>query len=322
MTSELRRVIEIGGSYYVSIPKGWAERLRISKGSLLEILPTEDGHLLIRPHTRSMPSMPKKVRIKATDGLKRRIVMAYLAGFDEIEVYHPKGLSLDHRKIIESTAELLIGLEIVREDLSSVTLECLWLKPGDPWVFIRRMDLIAQSMYKDAISSLAANDIERARAVIERDTKVDKLYFLVVRMIRSMLSNPCLSMERKITPVKLLDYRLLARDVEEIADRAEEIARAVLNIISKVGSSSLNGRFLSTLAIQMSKLETRILNAYEERSFDKVLDLARELESIRSRLEEYTSRLTGARPSLLEISVLNNIARILDLQADMIDLIA
>ena len=52
MTSELRRVIEIGGSYYVSIPKGWAERLRISKGSLLEILPTEDGHLLIRPHTR------------------------------------------------------------------------------------------------------------------------------------------------------------------------------------------------------------------------------------------------------------------------------
>ncbi len=85
-------------------------------------------------------------------------------------------------------------------------------------------------MHKDSLVAFFDNDIKLAQNVIDRDDEVDRFYFLAVRTLRAVIQNPSLSARINVTPVECLDYRVLVKSLESLADRAVEIAEKVISL--------------------------------------------------------------------------------------------
>jgi len=315
----IRRLVEISGSYYVALPKSWVRMLNMEKGSTIELTLTESG-IIVRPPRMEEKAPPRQIRLRVAHGIGRQIIAAYLMGYDLIEVFDPNGIAQEYRREIEKVTDLLIGLEVVREDSKSLLLECLWLRKGGVWNYIRRMDFIARSMYKDAISGLLDHDINLLQNVIERDIKVDKLYFLVVRMIRSMLLDLGSLLHKGINLLRLLDYRLIAKNVEEIADYSEDMARRSIAILSQRLRLPTAIERLYEITCEIEKLEDRVMHAYETAEVSAVPDFISIIHSLKDDISSLERKLSHRSNELRSIT--EYLFRIIDLIADVSDLLA
>jgi len=216
----IRNIVKIGGSYYVALPKKWVKEYNIDKTRMLNLEFREDGVLEITPLETKYHEQKVK-RIIVSPLLKRNIVAAYLRGFEVIEI-DIKGHDVERVvSMIEDLQKILIGMEIVEETKRKVVLQCFTTSDYNLESLLYRMDSISRSMYTDAVKAFEDGNVNLAESVRRRDDNLDRIYFLTVRTIRSKMVNPLISGEERLV---LLDYRLLARDLEEIGDLGEEIA--------------------------------------------------------------------------------------------------
>ena len=125
----------------------------------------------------------------------------------------------------------LIGLEIVEESYSQIVLQCL-LEPSGfpPEKILRRNYAIVAGMNRDVVSSFVDGDLQRAKSVIARDDESNRLYFLLVRILRTIIQNPRLSEKLGITAIDCLDYRLAASLIEAIGDASVKIAAKTMEL--------------------------------------------------------------------------------------------
>jgi phosphate uptake regulator len=79
-------------------------------------------------------------------------------------------------------------------------------------------------MHRDAANALIDGDLPLAKNVMARDDEGNRLYFLLVRILRTIVQNPGLSEKLGVTPIECLDYRLVASLVEGIGDECVRIA--------------------------------------------------------------------------------------------------
>ncbi len=222
---ELRKVQKTrGGTFFVTLPKEWAIRNGINRGSIVASLVTPDGKLVIDPKYNIKPT-PRTIVIKPGPFLSREIISKYLLGYDIIRIETKGRITLDQRDIVKQASARLIGLEIIEEDYSKIVMQCL-LEPSalPPEKILRREHLIASGMCRDAVTALLDGDVNLARNVVARDNEVDRLYFLLVRILRTIIQNPSLGEKLNVNPIDCLDYRLTASLVESAADQSSEIA--------------------------------------------------------------------------------------------------
>jgi phosphate uptake regulator len=212
------------GTFFVCLPREWADRHGLQKGSVVAVIETSDGKLLIDPQYNVEPA-PRVVSIKPSPYLSREILGKYLLGFDIIRVEAKERINLEVRDTVKKVANRLIGLEIVEEDYSSIVLQCL-LEPASfpPDKILRRNYAIVASMHRDVTNSFVDGDGHLAQNVIARDEESNRLYFLLVRILRTIIQNPSLSEKLGVSPIDCLDYRLAASLVEAIGDECVRIA--------------------------------------------------------------------------------------------------
>lgn len=223
--SELRKVQRTpGGTFFVCLPKSWATRYGLEKGSVLALNETGDGKLLIDPKHGTEPS-PRIVTLKPGPFLGREILGNYLLGFDIIRVEGKERISFEARDTVKNAVSRLIGLEIVEEDYSGIVLQCL-LEPSGfpPEKILRRGYAIAAGMHRDVANAFVDGDVQLARSVMARDDEGNRLYFLLVRILRTIIQNPSLSEKLGVSPIECLDYRLVASLVEGIGDDCVRVA--------------------------------------------------------------------------------------------------
>ena len=223
--SELRKVQRTpGGTFFVCLPKSWATRYGLEKGSVLALNETGDGKLLIDPKHGTEPS-PRIVTLKPGPFLGREIIGNYLLGFDIIRVEGKERISFEARDTVKNAVSRLIGLEIVEEDYSGIVLQCL-LEPSGfpPEKILRRGYAIAAGMHRDVANAFVDGDVQLARSVMARDDEGNRLYFLLVRILRTIIQNPSLSEKLGVSPIECLDYRLVASLVEGIGDDCVRVA--------------------------------------------------------------------------------------------------
>lgn len=223
--SELRKVQRTpGGTFFVCLPKSWATRYGLEKGSVLALNETGDGKLLIDPKHGTEPS-PRIVTLKPGPFLGREILGNYLLGFDIIRVEGKERISFEARDTVKNAVSRLIGLEIVEEDYSGIVLQCL-LEPSGfpPEKILRRGYAIAAGMHRDVANAFVDGDVQLARSVMARDDEGNRLYFLLVRILRTIIQNPSLSEKLGVSPIECLDYRLIASLVEGIGDDCVRVA--------------------------------------------------------------------------------------------------
>ncbi|MEM2675008.1 MAG: PhoU domain-containing protein [Candidatus Bathyarchaeia archaeon] len=310
------------GTFFVCLPKDWAERYGLKRGSVVAVSETSDGKLLIDPEYGAAPS-PRTIVLRPGPYLSREIIGKYLLGFDIIRVEAKENISFETREAVKKTASRLVGLEIVEEDYSKIVLQCL-LEPSSfpPEKILRRGYSIAAGMHRDVVNALVNGDIHMARSVIARDEEVNRLYFLLVRILRTIIQNPSLSEKLGVQPIECLDYRLAASLVETIGD---ECARAGFKVVELKGIK-LTEAFKKLVV----EFHTLLFEAHEnalKAFFEGDIVLAEEVRGMRDRLEKALAAVEkSAKEQSLEamphiLAAVSTLYQIYEHSVDIADLV-
>jgi phosphate uptake regulator len=153
---------------------------------------------------------------------------AYLLGFDVIKIVGKKVITREDRAALKAIMARMVGLEIMDEDSKRVTVQFLLESSAIvPEKIARRMSSILDGMLKDIAEGLMKKDSKLLALVAERDDEVDRLYFLLVRAIRAAIMRPEIAEGYGLSPVDVLDYRVLASFLESVGDAVSELSETL-----------------------------------------------------------------------------------------------
>jgi phosphate uptake regulator len=296
--SELRKLQRTpGGTFFVCLPKSWAEQNGLEKGSIMSLSETGDGKLLVDAKYGAEPS-PRTVILKPGPYLGREIVGKYLLGFDIMRVVGKEHIGFAVRDTVKNTVSRLIGLEIVEEDYSGIVLQCL-LEPSGfpPEKILRRGYSIAAGMHRDVVNAFVNSDAPLAKSVMARDDEGNRLYFLLVRILRTIIQNPSLSDKLGVSPIECLDYRLAASLVEAIGDECVRVSQKTVELEGTRLDKEL-GKLFSTFHMTCFEAHENALMAF----LTGDVDLAEKVREIRDRIDKESSNIEKvARAQSLDV---------------------
>jgi len=316
MELEVRRVQKTGSSTMtVSLPKDWVESSSIKPGDPVAVKVMPDGTVCIDPRMTQDKADNKKVLWVDADEQKehltRKLIGAYLAGYNIIEVRSKDRLDLDLKHAVKDISRMLIGPEVIEETSNTVILHDL----SDPVELpqekcVRRMHLIVTSMHRDAMLALEQLDEAMAKDVMDRDADVDRLYWMAVKQYNLIMTDRRLSERIGVDIYGGMTFMLVARGIERIGDHAEKIARNVLQAIetkAKLGNvhdvGDLSARSLSVL--------DRSMEAFFRRDVAGANIVIDEAEKLVQELQDRTvgMRLPTNLAAVTMTSVLDSILR-------------
>lgn len=287
---ESRKVQITGGStYIVSLPKSWVIEKEISAGDSLILAPQEDGSIMVSPERE----YEKKATVKELDlkncepnSLIRSLIGTYMAGYSKIDLKDKSGIKPELRSAIMRFTRMVIGPEIIEESENRVILKDLI----DPSEFsqrkgLRRMYLLVKKMHEDAITAFSEQDGNLARDVIERDTDVDRLFWMITKHYNMLLSNPRLIESIGTSRERSLSYMLVSRALERIGDHAVRIAENTLSLSGDLHEETKRD------IIKESDISTEILEKSIDAFFSENLDEANDSIDMRVKLEKLHDRL-------------------------------
>ncbi len=320
---ELRKVQQTpSGTFFVCLPKSWAERFGLKRGSVVSFTETSDGRLLIDSEYGAEPS-PRIVTLKPGPYLSREIIGKYLLGFDIIHVEAKDRISFEARDTVKNAVSRLIGLEIVEEDYSRIVSQCL-LEPSSfpPEKILRRGYAIVASMHRDVVNSFVDGDVQLAKSVIARDDESNRLYFLLVRILRTIIQNPSLSDKLGVSPIECLDYRLAASLVEGIGDECVRVAMKSTELSGTKLAEDMK-KFFVDLHVACFEAHENALKAF----FVGDIALAESVRDMRGKIENTSTNIEKvAREQSLDVvpqilAVASFLRQIYEHSVDIADLV-
>jgi phosphate uptake regulator len=279
--ADLRKIQQTPtGTFFVCLPRDWARKKGLKKGTLVCLDVTSDGKLVVDAEYNAEPPT-RATSLTVGPYLAREIIGRYLLGYDIIDIEAKDRIDSTVRNIVKSTASSLSGLEIFEETSSKISLHSLMQQPStSPEKILQRNYAIVAGMIRDAANSLVYGDIELAKNVIARDDESNRLYFLLVRILRTIIQNPRLNEKLGITPIECLDYRLAASLIEGIGDACVQVAAKTI---------SLNGvKFSEELQKLLIDMATICYEAHEQalKSFvTKDIALAGSVRDMRGKID-------------------------------------
>ena len=284
LSEEQRKLQVTGGSTFIlSLPKDWATRNELKRGSSMVVREEEDGSLSIAPANFPKKEKQDEAYIKASlndnpDAVMRTAISAYLSGYNvlHIRAQGQKVLSSKLRNHLKTFARhYLVGTEIVIDTPTELTLQVLLNYPElTVQNALSRMSIIASSMHKEAIAALKKLDYPSAKAVIETDREVNRFSLYIVRLLKLAVSNQRIVKDIGLTSQKeCLGYRLIAKAVERTADHATKIAENTLLLKDPVNEEILERiSQLSSLAISMFESSMKALFKHDFNLAEAVIE--------------------------------------------------
>jgi phosphate uptake regulator len=231
MARYARRLQKIGSSSLVSLPNEWIKSNNLDKGATVVMDVGKDNSIIVYP-TGTEQEEAKEIVIqypsKYNEAIVNEVTGAYLLGYDVIKVKGKVQISYDDREMIKEIIGKMVGVEIVDEDAYNITAQFLLdTSTLDPAKILYRMSSIVSGMYKDTLASLSNRDPNLLKIITRRDDEVDRQYFLLVRLIRSMIMDPKLASKLGLPSIDILDFRIAANLFEGAGDATVELAKAI-----------------------------------------------------------------------------------------------
>jgi phosphate uptake regulator len=285
--SEEARKIQFSGksSYMLALPKKWVEEIGLKAGDQVTVTRQSDASLLITPRSKTFGSAREEISFESQRGdtagsILRKLISAYLLGFSLIRVRGGGGpITSNQRDVIKDAARRhLVGTEIVAESAEGVVLQVLLSYPELSLKdAMKRMLLITSSMHKDAIEALQSTSKDSATSVVKADDDVDRFSLYVIRQLNIAVQNDLILKEIGLTSRRdCLDYRLIVKSIERVADHASRIAEAVLILDKPLDKDLLRGiSEMSEFAIKLFDDSGLALFKNDFAAADKVVEEAK-----------------------------------------------
>lgn len=323
---ETRKVYVSGGSTYViSLPKKWVKRANLKAGDSLVV--TEQGSsLLIETSIVEKESKVKEIKISkitSNEALERIIIAFYLVGYDTIRIKLDRKDHLPYRKSIRKILDYLIGVEIVEDTDDAMTLEIMVdYKRMMTAQILQRMYSINRSMLLDLGKALKTMDIALAKDVIVREREIDRLYFLVVRQLKSAVEYQQVAEKLGIENQRdCLGYRIAVKVLERIADHIENIAQSYIQLMEINKDMQLedfiklNSNIVLTFEKSVQALFTR-----NHVLAEKIFHELKEIKKSHSDVSNELLQPKNLQSAILQKTMLDSLGRIASYSGDIAEI--
>lgn len=221
----------------VSLPKEWVDANGLHKSSQVELDVSNDA-IYIRTARQYRPARELVISypLPAEENITADITGGYLLGYDAITISSQGNIPSEDRERVRNSMRRLVGMEIIEEDSSRIRVQFLLdASTVSPDRILKRISSIAMGMFNDVLASLISGDRTNLKTLHNRDLEVNRQYFLLVRLIRSILVDTRPAHAFNLENIDILDYRLAASLLENGGDTIVELGRAILHMDGIVG---------------------------------------------------------------------------------------
>lgn len=323
---ETRKVYVSGGSTYViSLPKKWVTKTNLKAGDSLVV--TEQGNsLLFETSITEKESRVKEIKMSqfpSSEALSRIIIADYLVGYDTLKIKLDRKDNLQYREAVRNILDYLIGIEIVEDTDDSIILEIMVdYKRMMTMQLLQRMFAINRSMLLDLGKALGTCDIGLARDVIVREREVDRLYFLVVRQLKSAVEHQQIAEKLGIKYQRdCLGYRIIVKVLERIADHIENIAKSFIRLCETQKKIKLE-EFIKLNNSTIVIFEKSV-NSLFSRNISLAEKIFQELKEVKKTHSDISNRLLkpeNIQCAILQKTMLDSLGRIASYSGDIAEI--
>lgn len=234
---EKRRIQLVGRSTLtVSLPTSWAKKAGVKKGDFVTILQEKDGSLRIIRDSGSRHPEADTYTINADlcpgKGLIERLIIAsYVKGYNKIKVTSTSRIGSEALREIRDAEIKLMGLSVVEEEASNVTLQCS-INPSDFQLdtVLRRLYVLFSTMLDEALNALMTSNMELAEEAEGRELQANRTYALILRLLTQAQKSPDICQQADAAAKDVLNIGIVANALERMADWACKMAMEVKRI--------------------------------------------------------------------------------------------
>jgi len=305
----------------VTLPKEWVDSNNLHKSSEIEI-ETSQNSLSITANKDTRPSkevvisypLPKEENIVAD------ITGAYLLGYDIIKIKGKTSIPIEDREKIRESMRRLVGVEIVEEESSSITIQFLLDATSlNPEKILKRMSTIAIGMFNETVEGLVSQDKTNLQTMSNRDIEINRQYFLLVRLIRSTMVDRRLASVFNLENIDILDYRIAANLLEMAGDTIVELA----NLISKTTVSKVELKKIYNIVKDIENIYKKSIDAFIANDRLLAIDSIKLYRNLLSKISTLRSTLEQKRQIPIDfLDIVYMFDRIAKSWADIADLIS
>ncbi|MBW3001966.1 hypothetical protein KY338_02260 [Candidatus Woesearchaeota archaeon] len=311
----IRRLVKAGpASHTVSLPKKWIEKNNLEKGHNVYLIEKSDKELVIMPelNAEKQEQEQKEITInidkKELDTIQREITSAYVNNYNTITIF---GDSLSEKvKQIRKMLHDFVALEISEQTAKSIIAkDLLNLKEISVDKTIKRMDMIVRTMLKDIAEGIEDKKFNY-ETIVFRDYDVNRLYFLLSRLLKSAVTDNQLAEDIGIEKIQILPSWYLSMNLENLADCVKHMCTTAGKIDKKELSK------IKPILVDLDSQYTKVMKALH--SDDKKLadEVARKrIELVKQCTSLITKNTAAETVELVEniktgTTLISNIARI------------
>ena len=246
----------------VSLPKEWIDANKLGKSAQVEIETTQNNLSIRTQQKRPSKEIEISYPLPKGESIVPNITGAYLLGYDIIKIIAKSPISVTDRESVRASMRRLVGMEIVDEDATNISVQFLLDETSvNPQKILKRMSSIALGMFSDVVLSLKSGDQTNLETVANRDAEINRQYFLLVRLIRSTIMDSRLAMIFNLENIDILDYRIAANTLEIAGDTVVELSQSLMkSILSKVEQKRIHDFAKDMEEIQTKSIESFISN--------------------------------------------------------------
>jgi phosphate uptake regulator len=257
-----RKIMALGrSSLVISLPKHWVNLNELKQGDVVSLAIQRDRSLVVNISQKEKERREITLYVDPNDReylIIRRIIACYLNGYSIIKVTTKDVFSVPHRKAIRNIVRMLY-MRIMESDAKSMLIQTLIDEAkAKPDAAIHRMQLIALSMCRDALSALKTRDVKLAKSVFSLDDDVDNFAYFLLRLLRHAARDPIVSNQLEIDPIDCMDHQKVVYSIEHAADNSTSIAQ---NIIMLDGSKQ---KIIDQLITLLFDAGTKAVDLYEK----------------------------------------------------------
>jgi phosphate uptake regulator len=281
---EYRKLISFGkSSYVVSLPKPWVRQNKLEKGDLIYV--EDKGSALLLSAVDTLKIDEEKQETIEVDGkeikqIKREIIGAYIKNNKTITLLGNE--IKDKAKELQPIIQSLVALEVMEQTSSKIVAkDFLNMADVSTNTIIRKMDVIIRSMIDDCEKMF---DEENYESIYHRDNDVNKLTFLIFRIVKFGLTNASYMVKKfNLNSINLLNLWWLASDLETIADEVKRIAR----YMNKIKLDKNKQDVYKGILKELKKSYLSLMKAYYDQNIDSVHKIINGREELISKCEKF-----------------------------------
>jgi phosphate uptake regulator len=237
---ESRKIQKVGAATLtISLPKGWAEQRNLKKGD--QVFLVEEGEAL-----KVLPGPAAEERRRRTaeyivdadlcdqPGMLERVIVGnYVLGREKVIVRSAIRLRSEHQDEIRRATRRLMGIGIVEESPSKVILQSSIDPTNYPLdTLIKRLYNLGATMLSESVEALVTADPRLAEDAMKREDDADMMYWLILRLVLSaQLDEALVDQLGMRSRLEIPGYRVIARDLERVADHCHAIAANVRDLL-------------------------------------------------------------------------------------------